>query len=82
MGMTKSDKIRTRIANGDGNLRFEQVHAYLVGIGATFKQTGSHVVYRLPSSGRPVTIVKPHGNRKTVHPRYITNLDEQLGETE
>lgn len=77
MGMTKAAKIRAKIAAGDGNLRFEQLDAYLISIGATRRQPSSHVVYLLPAGGM-VTIVKPHGGRKTVAVRYVRNLHEQL----
>lgn len=77
--MTKADKIRQRIAEGDGNLRFDQVDAYLASIGATKREgTGSHVFYRLPIGGASATLVRPHGGRKTINARYIRNLNDVL----
>jgi hypothetical protein len=77
--MSKADKIRERIAAGDGNLRFEQVDAFLLSLGATKREgTGSHVFYRLPIAGASATLVRPHGGRKTVNARYIRNLHDVL----
>lgn len=76
--MTKADKIRARIAASDANPRFEQIDSYLRGLGVTSRQSGgSHVVYLFPSGGS-ATVVKPHGGRKTVNPRYVANLHHQL----
>jgi hypothetical protein len=77
--MTKADKIRQRIADGDGNLRFDQVDAYLTSIGATKREgTGSHVFYRLPIGGASATLVRPYGGRTTISARYIRNLHDVL----
>ena len=82
VGVTKADKIRARIAVADANLRFEQIDSYLRGLGVASRQSGgSHVVYLFPGGGS-ATVVKPHGGRKTVNPRYVASLHEQLTKEE
>ncbi len=70
--MTKKDKTRAAIASHSGNLRFEEVHTYLLSIGATHRSKGSHCTYTLPD-GMPINFPKPHGGRTTLKPFYVKN---------
>ena len=65
--------------NSPGRIRFGEVDALLrYESFILFNQRGSHCTYhRL--EGRVLTIVKPHGGRKTCHPADIRKLLGALG---
>ena len=61
------------------NIRFQEVDALLKYEGfVLFNQRGSHCTYHR-ADGRMLTLVKPHGGRKTCHPADIRRLLEALG---
>ena len=61
------------------NIRFQEVDALLKYEGfVLFNQRGSHCTYHR-ADGRVLTLVKPHGVRKTCHPADIRRLLEALG---
>lgn len=61
------------------NIRFQEVDALLKYEGfVLFNQRGSHCTYHR-ADGRVLTLVKPHGGRKTCHPADIRRLLEALG---
>jgi predicted RNA binding protein YcfA (HicA-like mRNA interferase family) len=65
--------------NSPGGIRFEQVDALLRYEGfVLFNKRGSHRTYH-HFDGRMITVVVPHGKRKTCHPDDIRRLLEVLG---
>ncbi|MCF6286234.1 MAG: type II toxin-antitoxin system HicA family toxin [Candidatus Hydrogenedentes bacterium] len=76
--MTRRHKLLDQLRNSPGNIRFSQVEALLKHEGfVLFNQRGSHRAYHR-ADGRVLTIVKPHGGRKTCHPSDIRKLLEAL----
>jgi predicted RNA binding protein YcfA (HicA-like mRNA interferase family) len=62
-----------------GNIRFSEVAALLRYEGfVLFNQRGSHCTYH-HFDGRVLTIIRPHGRRKTCHPEDIRRLLGVLG---
>ena len=62
-----------------GNIRSGEVDALLRHEGfVLFNQRGSHRTYHR-RDGRVLTIVTPHGGRKTCHPEDVRKLLEALG---
>lgn len=60
--------------NTPANIRFGDVVALLKHEGfVRFNQRGSHVTYH-HADGRVLTVVRPHGKRKTCHPSDIKKL--------
>ncbi len=77
--MSRRDKLIAKIRNTPGNIRFAQASALLRWEGfVLFNKRGSHRTYHHPD-GRLITIVVPHGKRKTCHPEDIRKLLEVLG---
>jgi predicted RNA binding protein YcfA (HicA-like mRNA interferase family) len=65
--------------NTPGNIRFAQVAALLRHEGfVLFNKRGSHRTFH-HADGRLITIVVPHGKRKTCHPEDVRKLLEVLG---
>jgi len=61
-----------------GNIRFAQVGALLKYEGfVLFNSRGSHSTFH-HADGRLITIVRPHGTRKTCHPADVRKLLEVL----
>jgi predicted RNA binding protein YcfA (HicA-like mRNA interferase family) len=59
-------------------IRFEEVLSLLKHLGfVLFNRRGSHCSLHHPD-GRLLTIVRPHGHRKTCHPQDIHKLLELL----
>lgn len=77
--MTKSDKIRARIARADTNLRYAQVDTYLTSIALHRRATTHTTVYVLPGNVH-ATLTEPHGNRSTMSSRELRALDKHLKE--
>ena len=62
------------------DVRFSEVDAFLKAHAfILFNQRGSHCSYHR-ADGRVLTIVKPHGGRKTCHPADIRRLLKVLGD--
>jgi predicted RNA binding protein YcfA (HicA-like mRNA interferase family) len=61
-----------------GSIRFGQLHSLLHYEGfVLFNQRGSHCTYHR-QDGKVLTIVRPHGRRKTCHPNDIRKILEAL----
>ena len=77
--MSQRAKLVEKMRKAPGNIRFAQVHALLRHEGfVLFNKRGSHRTYH-HEEGRLITIVVPHGKRKTCHPEDIRRLLEVLG---
>ena len=77
--MTRREKLLQKMRNSPGSIRFSEVEAVLRAEGfVLFNQRGSHRTYHHPD-GKLLTIVRPHGGRKTCHPYDICKLLEVLG---
>ena len=77
--MARREKLIQKMRNSSGNIRFGETDALLKYEGfVLFNQRGSHCTYHR-ADGRVLTIVKPHGGRKTCHPSDIRRLLEALG---
>ena len=76
--MTRRQKLIEKLQSSPKNIRFTQVEALLRHEGfVLFNQRGSHCTFHR-ADGRVLTIVKPHGRRKTCHPADIRKLLEAL----
>ena len=72
--MARREKLIEKMRNSPGNIRFNEVDALLkYEEFVLFNQRGSHCTYHR-EDGRVLTIVKPHGGRKTCHPSDIRRL--------
>ncbi|MEO8495629.1 MAG: type II toxin-antitoxin system HicA family toxin [Planctomycetota bacterium] len=77
--MTRREKLIDKMRNRPGSIRFDEVDALLKYEGfVRFNQRGSHCTYHR-ADGRVLTIVKPHGARKTCHPSDVRRLLRALG---
>ena len=77
--MARREKLIQKMRNSPGNIRFGEMDALLKYEGfVLFNQRGSHCTYHR-ADGRVLTIVKPHGGRKTCHRSDIRRLLEALG---
>jgi predicted RNA binding protein YcfA (HicA-like mRNA interferase family) len=77
--VSQRTKLIEKMRNTPGNIRFAQVSALLRHEGfVLFNNRGSHRTYH-HADGRLITIVVPHGKRKTCHPDDIRKLLEVLG---
>ncbi len=77
--MARREKLIEQMRNSPGTIRFGEVDALLKHEGfVLFNQRGSHCSYHR-SDGRVLTVVKPHGGRKTCHPADIRKLLRALG---
>jgi predicted RNA binding protein YcfA (HicA-like mRNA interferase family) len=76
--MSRRDKLLEKMRTHPGDIRFQAVDALLRASGfVLFNQRGSHCTYHR-ADGRLLTIVKPHGGRKTCHPADIRRLLKAL----
>ena len=74
--MSRRDKLREKMATCPGSIRFAEVESLLRYEGfILFGSRGSHRSYHR-IDGRLLTIVRPHGKRKTCHPADIRRLLE------
>jgi predicted RNA binding protein YcfA (HicA-like mRNA interferase family) len=77
--MSQRAKTIEKMRKTPGKIRFAQVHALLRYEGfVLFNKRGSHRTYH-HEDGRLITVVVPHGKRKTCHPDDIRRLLEVLG---
>ena len=76
--VTRREKLIEKMHASPGSIRFPQVDALLKYEGfVLFNQRGSHCTYH-HADGRLLTIVRPHGKRKTCHPADVRRLLEVL----
>lgn len=77
--MARREKLIAKMKSRPGDVRFADVDALLKYEGfVLFNQRGSHCTYHRVD-GRVLTIVKPHGGRKTCHPSDVRRLLKALG---
>ena len=77
--MSRRDKLLERMRTAPGATRFVQLQALLAFEGFEVINTrGSHFTYQ-HSDERLLVIVRPHGKRKTCHPRDVRRVLEILG---
>lgn len=78
--MARREKLIEKMKNSPAKVRFDEVDALLKYNGfVLFNQRGSHCTYHREDD-RVLTIVKPHGKRKTCHPSDIRKLLKALGD--
>ena len=76
--MSRRNKLIQKMSTSPHNIRFHEVDALLHYEGfVLFNQRGSHCTYH-HTDHRMITIVHPHGGRKTCHPNDIRKLLEVL----
>ena len=74
--MRRREKLVEKMRRSPKNIRFGEVEALLRYEGfVLFNRRGSHCTYHR-ADGRLLTIVRPHGRRKTCHPEDIRKLVE------
>ncbi len=77
--MSRRDKLIEKIRQTPANIRFSEVEVLLRYEGfVLFNRRGSHCTYHR-QDGKVLTVVRPHGGRKTCHPADIRKLLEVLG---
>ena len=77
--MTRREKLIEKMRRSPSNIRFGEIDALLHYDGfVLFNQRGSHCTYHR-TDGLILTIVKPHGGRKTCHPSDVRRLLRALG---
>ncbi len=77
--MSRRDKLVEKMRGTPANVRFGQADSLLRYEGfILFNSRGSHRTYH-HADGRLITIVVPHGKRKTCHPGDVRKLLEVLG---
>jgi predicted RNA binding protein YcfA (HicA-like mRNA interferase family) len=77
--VSRRDKLVAKMRSTPGNIRFGQVDSLLRYQGfVLFNRRGSHRTYH-HADGRLITVVVPHGKRKTCHPDDVRRLLEVLG---
>jgi len=76
--VTRREKLLEKMRNNPSSIRFGEVEALLRAEGfVLFNQRGSHQTWHRRDS-RLLTLVRPHGGRKTCHPTDIRKLLEVL----
>lgn len=77
--MSRREKLLEKMRRTPGSSRFPEVEALVRHEGfVLFNSRGSHRTYHR-ADGRLLTVVRPHGGRKTCHPDDIRKLLEALG---
>ena len=77
--MSRRDKLIMRMRAAPQSIRFSEVVALLEYEGfVLFNSRGSHFAFHR-KDGRVLTIVRPHGGRKTCHPADVKKVLEALG---
>ncbi len=77
--MSRDDKIIAKMKRSPRNVRFSDAERLLVRRGfVPGGGGGSHVTFRHPD-GRRVTIARPHGGDKTIHPEAVRAILDTLG---
>jgi predicted RNA binding protein YcfA (HicA-like mRNA interferase family) len=78
--MSRQEKLVERMRRAPADIRFAEVETLLRREGfVLFNSRGSHRTNHR-ADGRVLTIVRPHGRRKTCHPQDIEKLLEVLGQ--
>jgi predicted RNA binding protein YcfA (HicA-like mRNA interferase family) len=76
--MSRREKLLGKMRASPGAIRFSEVEALLRHEGfVLFNARGSHRTFHR-ADGRLLTIVRPHGGRKTCHPDDIRKILEAL----
>ncbi|MGC8638411.1 MAG: type II toxin-antitoxin system HicA family toxin [Isosphaeraceae bacterium] len=76
--MSRRDKLKARMLASPGKIRFAEVKALLLYEGfVLFNSRGSHRTFHR-ADGRVLTVVEPHGKRKTCHPDDVRRILEAL----
>jgi predicted RNA binding protein YcfA (HicA-like mRNA interferase family) len=76
--MSRREKLLEKMRRSPNAIRFGEVEALLRYEGfVLFNRRGSHRSYHR-ADGRLLTLVRPHGRRKTCHPEDIRKLLEAL----
>ena len=77
--MSRREKLLDKMRNKPGSIRFSEVDALLrYEDFVLFNKRGSHRTYH-HADRRVITVVVPHGRRKTCHPQDIKKLLRVLG---
>jgi predicted RNA binding protein YcfA (HicA-like mRNA interferase family) len=77
--MTQREKLLEKLRNSPSSIRFSELETLLRSEGfVLFNQRGSHCTYHR-KDGRVITVVRPHGQRKTCHPADVKKLLAVLG---
>jgi predicted RNA binding protein YcfA (HicA-like mRNA interferase family) len=77
--VSQRDKLVEKMRNTPHNIRFAQTSALLrYEAFVLFNKRGSHRTYH-HADGRLITVVVPHGKRKTCHPKDVSKLLKVLG---
>jgi predicted RNA binding protein YcfA (HicA-like mRNA interferase family) len=77
--VSSTEKLVARMRRSPSSVRFRQVETLLQRSGFVLVNSrGSHRTYH-HADGRLLTIVRPHGRRKTCHPQDIRKLLGVLG---
>jgi len=76
--MGRREKLIEKLRRSPQGIRFGEVQALLRHEGfVLFNRRGSHCSYHR-GDGRLLTVVRPHGKRKTCHPEDIRKILEAL----
>jgi predicted RNA binding protein YcfA (HicA-like mRNA interferase family) len=76
--LSRREKLIGKMRRSSTNIRFGEVKALLRYEGfVLFNKRGSHYTYHRPD-GRLLTVVRPHGKRKTCHTEDIRKILEAL----
>jgi predicted RNA binding protein YcfA (HicA-like mRNA interferase family) len=76
--MGRREKLFDKMRRSPKNIRFGEVQALLRYEGfILFNRRGSHCTFHR-ADGRLLTVVRPHGKRKTCHPADIRKILEAL----
>ena len=77
--MSATEKLVAKMRRSPSSVRFREVETLLQRSGfVLFNSRGSHRTYH-HADGRLLTIVRPHGRRKTCHPQDVRKLLGVLG---
>lgn len=77
--MSSTEKLVDKMRRSPSNIRFAEVETLLRRTGfVLFNSRGSHRTYH-HTDGRLLTIVRPHGGRKTCHPQVVRKILGVLG---
>jgi predicted RNA binding protein YcfA (HicA-like mRNA interferase family) len=76
--MGRREKLLEKMRRSPQSIRFEEVDRLLRYEGfVLFNQRGSHCTYHR-ADGRLLTVVRPHGKRKTCYPQDVRRILEAL----
>lgn len=78
--MSRDDKFIRKMQESPRNIRFAELERFLKRQGfEPVRQQGSHVQYRRAADRMRLSVAKPHGGNKTVHPDAIKEILRALG---